>query len=167
MSYGQPPAGFENDPWWIPGWSAQHPIKGAEVPPEGSLFPGHIDQVKIAATYLWGSDAEVYRASILVRANAPLTDTTSGIRVLPKTARIPVRAGVLALTLPASDGPTLAKPFSYSVWEVMPGGRRFVISVPSGVGDTVQKLHALEVDESYQQIPVPRLNSRTYKWMNW
>lgn len=167
MGYGQPPAGFENDPWWIPGWTSQNPIRGDEVPPEGNPFPEHIDQVKIAATYLWGSDADVYRASVLVRADGPLTDTTTGIRILPKTARIPVRDGKLAMTLPASDGPTLASPISYSIWEVMPGGRRFMIRVPSGVGDAVQQLHALEVDVPYQQIPVPRLNSRTYNWMNW
>lgn len=167
MGYGQPPRGYENDPWWIPGWTSQKPIRGDEVPPEGSPFPEHIDQVRITATYLWGSEADVYRASILVRASAPLTDTTTGIRILPKTTRIPVREGKLALTLPASNGPTLAKPFSYSVWEVMPGGRKFMIRVPSGVGDTVQRLHALEADEPYQQIPVPRLTHRTYNWMNW
>ncbi|WP_189764341.1 hypothetical protein [Streptomyces xanthochromogenes] len=123
--------------------------------------------MKITTTYLWGSDADVYRASILVRASAPLTDTTTGIRVLPQTSRIPIRDGQLAMTLPASDGPAIKAPFSYSVWEVMPGGRRFMIRVPSGLGAAVQQLHALEVDEPYQSIPVPRLNSRTYNWMNW
>ncbi|MFE9412317.1 hypothetical protein ACFYN0_26515 [Streptomyces sp. NPDC006704] len=163
----QPPAGFENDPWWLPGWTSQNPVRHDQLPAPATPFPPGIDQVKIAATYLWGSDADVYRASILVRASAPLTDTTTGIRVLPQTSRIPIRDGQLAMTLPASDGPTIRAPLAYSVWEVMPGGRRFMIRVPSGLGSAVQQLHALEVDEPYQPIPVPRLNSRTYNWMNW
>ncbi|WP_274916869.1 hypothetical protein [Streptomyces sp. WZ-12] len=119
----------------------------------------------IQARFLWGT-ADTYRASLLVRANAPLVDTKEGLVVLPQTARVPIWDGKLTMTLPASNGPTLATPIYYSVWEVMPSGRTFTIRVPSGVGDTVQQLHALEADEPYQQIPVPRLNSHTYNWMN-
>ncbi|WP_030660883.1 hypothetical protein [Streptomyces rimosus] len=163
--YEHPPRGWETEPWWIPGWTAQRPLDRDQVPPDRPRFPEHIDQVRLGATYLWGSEAEVYRASVLVRAAAPLVDTVTGTRVLPHTTRIPIRGGQLALTLPASTGPTLAAPFSYSVWEVMPGGRRFMIRVPAGVGETVQQLHALEVDEPYQPIPVPRLTSRNYNWI--
>ncbi|KUL44757.1 hypothetical protein ADL22_12505 [Streptomyces sp. NRRL F-4489] len=165
--YEHPPRGWETNPWWIPGWTAQRPIGHDQVPTQKPQFPEHIEQVRLGATYLWGSEAAVYRASVLVRAAAPLVDTTTGIRILPTTTRVPVRDGQLAMTLPASTGPSLAAAISYSVWEVMPAGRQFMIRVPSGVGDTVQQLHALEVDEPYQPIPVPRLTSRTYAWTSW
>ncbi|MFI1796577.1 hypothetical protein ACH427_04355 [Streptomyces sp. NPDC020379] len=114
---------------------------------------------------MWGSAADTYRASLLVRANSPLVDSTTGIVVLPQTARIPIREGKADFTLPASDGPTLAQPITYSVWEVMPGGRQYTISVPSGRGGAVQNLRALKSGEPYQHIPVPRLNSSNWKWM--
>ncbi|MCC3766446.1 hypothetical protein [Streptomyces sp. UNOC14_S4] len=120
--------------------------------------------MKIQARFLWGTAADTYRASLLVRANSPMADTKTGLVVLPQTARIPIRDGTLDFTLPASDGPTLAEPFVYSVWEVMPGGRQYTISVPSGRGGAVQSLRSLRSSEPYQPIPVPRLNSSNWNW---
>jgi hypothetical protein len=96
--------------------------------------------------------------SVLVQADRRYRDKSTGDLVVPNARRLKVVNGALSIGLPASDDPDLDEPFFYSVHEVVPGGRKFMIKVPYNATGPL-KLHDLVVEMDYKEIQPPRIYS--------
>lgn len=157
--YHDPPPGTEDEynPWYLPGWTAQNNLAWPfsaedETPPP---YPEDVTQVTVIAQYM---DGEGYPmpGSVLIRPDRIYSSVTTGDVIYPSTRRAKLEAGKLEIVLPASNDPDVAEVFYYSVWEVIPGGRKYMISVPQDAVGPVM-LHTLIVqDVPYVRIPVPR-----------
>ncbi|MEW1675531.1 hypothetical protein AB0O47_20155 [Streptomyces noursei] len=148
-----------NDPYNIPGWTAinQLPGPGAPTPNSPAPFPADITTQTVVATYM-AESGQPLPGTVLVQANRRYRDKATGVLVVPNTRRLKVINGALSVDLPASDDPDLNQPFFYSVHEVVPGGRKFMISVPHHAASPLQ-LHDLVVDIDYWEIQPPRIYS--------
>lgn len=146
-----------NDPYNIVGWTAINQLPGPGNPPgpPAAPFPSDITMQTVTATYMV-EGGQPLPGTVLIQAGARYTDTATGDVVTPDARRFPVVNGQLSVSLAASDDPHLAEPFLYSVQEVVPGGRKFMINVPAAATGPL-RLHTLIVDEPYVDILPPRI----------
>ncbi|MFF1711255.1 hypothetical protein [Streptomyces sp. NPDC058268] len=146
-----------DDPYNIPGWTAinQLPGPGEATTDPPAPFPPDIAVQTVVATYMV-EGGQPLPGSVLIQADRRYRDTATGDLVVPNARRLKVVNGVLSVDLPASNDPDLDEPFFYSVHEVVPGGRKFMISVPYNATGPL-KLHDLAVDRDYQEIQPPRI----------
>ncbi|MCZ0981820.1 hypothetical protein O1L60_30900 [Streptomyces diastatochromogenes] len=146
-----------NDPYNIPGWTAVNQLPGPGTltanPP--APFPADLAVQTVVATYMTES-GQALPGSVLIQADRRYRDKVTGNLVVPNARRLKVVNGALSVDLPASDDPDLDQPFVYSVHEVLPGGRKFMISVPHNATGPL-RLHDLVVDMDYQEIQPPRI----------
>jgi hypothetical protein len=148
-----------NDPYNIPGWTAINQVPGPGTPTTDppAPFPADIAVQTITATYM-AEGGQPMPGSVLVQADRRYRDKATGDLVVPNARRLKVVNGALSVDLPASNDPDLDEPFFYSVHEVVPGGRKFMISVPYNASGPL-RLHDLVVDMDYQEIQPPRIYS--------
>ncbi|MET9119928.1 hypothetical protein [Streptomyces sp. NPDC004528] len=150
-----------NDPYNIPGWSAQNPLPGPDQPGQDppAPFPPDIPVRTVTAVYMV-EGGQPLPGSVLLQANGRYRDKATGELITPNARRIKVVNGRLTVDLPASDATQLDEPFLYSVHEVIPGGRKFMVNVPAaGTGEL--RLHDLVVDAPYKEIQPPRIYTLT------
>lgn len=146
-----------NDPYNIPGWTAINQLAGPGQPADNppAPFPADIAVQTVVATYMV-EGGQPLPGSVLIQADRRYRDKATGDLVVPNARRLKVVNGALSVDLPASDDPDLDEPFMYSVHEVVPGGRKFMISVPYNATGPL-RLHDLVVDADYQEIQPPRI----------
>lgn len=146
-----------NDPYNIPGWTAINQLAGPGQPADNppAPFPADIAVQTVVATYMV-EGGQPLPGSVLIQADRRYRDKATGDLVVPNARRLKVVNGALSVDLPASDDPDLVEPFFYSVHEVVPGGRKFMISVPHDASGPL-KLHDLIVERDYQEIQPPRI----------
>ncbi|MFK0015728.1 hypothetical protein [Streptomyces sp. NPDC091027] len=152
-----------NDPYNIAGWTAQNMLAGPGYPADNPPAPYPVDIAiqTVMATYMV-EDGRPLPGSVLLQASRRYRDKATGDLVVPSARRIKVVKGSFTADLPASDDPDLDEPFLYSVHEVVPGGRKFMISVPYNVLGPL-RLHDLIVETEYKPIQPPRIYTLSHR----
>ncbi|ORT58144.1 hypothetical protein [Streptomyces sp. CB03238] len=152
-----------NDPYNIIGWTSQNQLAGPGHPEANppAPYPADIAIQTVRATYMV-EGGQPLPGSVLIQANRRYRDRSTGDVVVPNARRVKVVNGALSVDLPAGDDPDLDEPFLYSVHEVVPGGRKFMISVPyNAVGPL--RLHDLVVEAEYTPIRPPRIYALSHR----
>ncbi|MEU7278707.1 hypothetical protein AB0A69_07945 [Streptomyces sp. NPDC045431] len=152
-----------NDPYNIPGWTAVNQLPGPGYPQENppAPYPESITVQTVVATYM-AEGGQPLPGSVLIQADRRYRDKVTGDLVVPNTRRLKVTNGALTVGLPATDDPDLDEPFLYSVHEVVPGGRKFMISVPHDATGPLT-LHDLVVEADYKEIQPPRIYTLSHR----
>jgi hypothetical protein len=104
----------------------------------------------------WDVVGVVAVRGVVIRVDRHAGYKATGDLVVPNASRLKVVNGALSVDLPAGNDPDLDEPFFCSVHEVVPGGRKFTISVPYDASGPL-KLHDLIVERDYQEIQPPRI----------
>ncbi|MFC4507016.1 MULTISPECIES: hypothetical protein [Streptomyces] len=152
-----------NDPYNIPGWTSQNQLPGPGYPAANppAPFPADVAVQTVTATYM-AEGGQPLPGSVLIQADRRYRDKATGDLVVPNARRLKVVNGSLSVDLPAGTDPDLDEPFLYSVHEVVPGGRKFMISVPYDVAGPL-RLHDLVVTTDYKEIQPPRIYALSFR----
>ncbi|MGD6750364.1 hypothetical protein [Streptomyces sp. BH105] len=146
-----------NDPYNIGGWTAVNQLPGPGTPEDDPTapFPADVTVQTVTATYMV-EGGQPLPGTVIIQADRRYRDTATGDQIVPNARRVKVTNGRLSVDLPAGDDPDLDEPFLYSVHEVVPGGRKFMISVPHAAAGPL-RLHDLVVEAEYKEIQPPRI----------
>lgn len=150
MTYpSYPPAYLEpyaNDPYYIPGWTAQNeklqtdnPVEpGAPVP-----LPADIPLVVVTGNYVpinsgqtgenyWLINGNAYGGgSVMFQLLDAAVDSQSDTVLAPGTIRGWILNGKLSGDMNTQQDLKIPAGFTYQVKEITPGGRRFTVTIPA------------------------------------